>query len=92
MLLTMLATATGYRPRFLKADLGDVHIYEKHFDAVLELLEREPKMLPRLKLPKVVDKTNFFQYIDTTAKDWELIDYVSHPAIRAPLLVGDEDK
>ncbi len=90
MLLTMLAQATGYRPRHLKASLGDVHIYADHFDQVLELLDREPMALPRLKLPKVLDKTNFFQYLDTTAKDWELIDYVSHAAIKAPLLVGGD--
>lgn len=93
LLLTILARATGYRPRMLKATLGDVHIYEKHFDQVLELLDREPMPLPvGVKLPKVLDKSNFFEYIDQTASAYELVEYHGHPAIKAPLLVGDVDE
>lgn len=92
-MLTILARATGYRPRYLKATLGDTHIYSKHFDQVLELLDREPKPLPLgVKLPKVVDKSNFFEYTSQTASAYELVEYFPHPAIKAPLLVGDESE
>ena len=61
--------------------LGDAHIYNNHFDQVNEQISRKPYDLPSLKI-------NEFQSIfDLKISDVELIDYKSHPFIKAPIAV-----
>ena len=61
---------------------GDVHIYNNHEDQVLEQLSRSPKALPSMKINSSV-KSLF----DFTFDDFELVDYNSDPAIKAPVAV-----
>lgn len=61
---------------------GDVHIYNNHEEQVQEQLSRTPKALPKMRLNQAV--TNLF---DFTFDDFELQDYVSDAAIRAPVAV-----
>ncbi len=82
LLLAMIAQVTGYKPHELVLSLNDAHIYHDHFDAVKEQLSREPMPLPTLKLnPTVMDIDSF------TMDDIELVNYQSHPAIKATMLV-----
>ena len=61
--------------------LGDAHIYNKHFDQVNEQISRTPYDLPSLKI-------NEFQSIfDLKISDVELVNYESHPFIKAPIAV-----
>ena len=61
---------------------GDCHIYDNHADAVEEQLLREPMEPPQLWLnPTIFDITKF------TMDDIKLIDYQSHPPIKAPMAV-----
>ncbi|WP_454968564.1 thymidylate synthase [Gemella sanguinis] len=61
--------------------LGDAHIYNNHFDQVNEQISRTPYDLPSLKI-------NEFQSIfDLKISDVELINYESHPFIKAPIAV-----
>jgi len=61
---------------------GDVHIYNNHEDQVKEQLSRSPKALPSMKInPDVKDLFDF------TFEDFELLDYVADPAIKAPVAV-----
>tara|TARA_R110000823_G_scaffold207786_1_gene338300 strand:- start:2410 stop:3273 length:864 start_codon:yes stop_codon:yes gene_type:complete len=61
---------------------GDVHIYENHFDAVNEQLQREPKPLPELILqPDIYDIDKF------KMGDCALVGYEHHPAIKADMAV-----
>lgn len=61
---------------------GDCHIYDNHTDAVEEQLMREPMEPPQLWLnPTIFDITKF------TMDDIKLIDYQSHPQIKAPMAV-----
>ena len=61
--------------------LGDAHIYNNHFDQVNEQLSRIPYDLPSLKI-------NEFQSIfDLKISDVELVNYESHPFIKAPIAV-----
>lgn len=57
--------------------VSDGHIYANHLEQVYEQLSREPKPLPKLKLTV------------HSLEDWdaELIDYESHPAIKAEVAV-----
>lgn len=62
--------------------IGDAHIYENHVDQVKEQLSRKPIELPKLKLNPDIDIITEFEMSDI-----ELIDYVSHDAIKAPMAV-----
>lgn len=60
---------------------GDAHIYSNHMDAIHTQLSRESYRPPQLKIN--TDKSIF----DINYEDLELINYESHPAIKAPIAV-----
>jgi len=61
---------------------GDCHIYLNHLDQVRQQLQREPYPLPELKIHRKPAGL-----ADYTLEDFEIINYVSHPAIKAPVAV-----
>ena len=61
---------------------GDAHIYLNHIDQVTEQLARTPFPEPTLWLnPEIKDITKF------TMDDIKLLNYHSHPALKAPMAV-----
>ncbi|MCL9675613.1 thymidylate synthase [Acinetobacter sp. ACZLY 512] len=61
---------------------GDTHLYANHFEQAKLQLTREPLPLCQLKLnPEITDLFDF------KFEDIEIIDYQSHPAIKAPVAV-----
>ncbi|MDU5651985.1 MAG: thymidylate synthase [Staphylococcus epidermidis] len=60
---------------------GDAHIYSNHMDAIHTQLSRESYLPPQLKIN--TDKSIF----DINYEDLELINYESHPAIKAAIAV-----
>jgi len=82
LLLSMVAQVTGKKPKELVLTLNDAHIYHDHFETVKEQLTREPLPLCSLRLnPEVKDIDSF------TMDDIELVNYESHPAIKAAMAV-----
>jgi thymidylate synthase len=82
LLLAMIAQVVNMTPHEVVLTLNDAHIYHEHFDAVKEQLSREPMKLPKLWLnPEIKDIDKF------TMADIKLVDYVSHPAIKAKMIV-----
>lgn len=82
LLLHMLAQVTGLKAHECVLTLQDAHIYHEHFDAVKEQLSREPMKAPTLWLnPDVTDIDAF------TMADIRLENYVSHPSIKAKMVV-----
>lgn len=61
---------------------GDTHIYSNHMEQVKEQLTRNP-----LPLPKLVIKRKPDSIFDYKFEDFELVNYQSHPAIKAPVAV-----
>jgi thymidylate synthase len=61
---------------------GDVHIYHNHLDQVKLQLSRTPFPLPEMKINPAV--TNIF---DFSFQDFSLVNYQSHPAIKAPVAI-----
>lgn len=82
LLLHMVAHVTGLKPYEFIHSLGDVHIYNNHFEQVKEQISREPLNPPTLWLnPDVKDIDSF------TMDDIKLEGYESHPPIKAEMAV-----
>lgn len=82
LLTHMLAQATGKKVGDLIITIGDAHIYLNHTEQVKEQLARPPFKAPFLMLnPDVTDIDKF------TMGDIVLMNYESHPAIKAPMAV-----
>jgi thymidylate synthase len=77
MLLMLLCEETGYKPGDLIGNLGDVHLYNNHVEQAKEQISRDGFDLPTIKLSNVDILNGEF--------DYELIDYQSATAIKAPL-------
>ena len=61
---------------------GDCHLYNNHLQQVEEQLTREP-----LPLPKLIIKHKPASIFDYKFEDFEIADYKSHAAIKAPVAV-----
>lgn len=76
-LTLMIAEVTGLEPYEYVHSISDAHIYVDQIDAVKEMLGREPKTFPTVKI--INPKTNIFDY---RYSDFELVDYQPHPGIK----------
>lgn len=77
MLLKIIAKEVNMIPDELIGNLGDVHVYSNHVKQVKEQMNREPMKLPQLDVSEVNVLEGLFKY--------ELKNYDSHEAIKAPL-------
>ena len=78
----MIAQVCGLKLGDLVHTLGDAHLYLNHMEQVDEQLSRQPLALPVMKINSEVNSIFDFKY-----EDFELQNYVSHPAISAPIAV-----
>lgn len=62
--------------------IGDAHLYTNHFDQARLQLSRSPYPLPQLKLNKEIKNIFDFRF-----EDIEIVNYTSHPTIKAPIAV-----
>lgn len=83
LLTHIIAHVTGYKVGELVHTFGDVHIYEKHLEAVKEQLKRKPQKLPSIKILK---KTKDIDELEP--EDIELVDYHPLGVIKAELSVS----
>ena len=77
LLLKLIAHEVNMVPDQLIGNLGDVHLYKNHIEQAKEQIERDPIMLPELKIVKADLINGEFAY--------ELTGYESHESIKAPL-------
>lgn len=82
LLTHMLAQQTGLKPGEFIWTGGDCHLYLNHLQQVDDQLSREPYDLPKLLIKRKPPSLFDYQY-----EDFEIIDYQSHPAIKAPIAV-----
>ncbi len=82
LLTLMMAQVTGLQPGEFIHTFGDAHLYLNHLEQVELQLTREPLPLPTLQLNPAVDSL-----FDFTYDDFKLLDYQSHPHIKAPVAV-----
>jgi len=82
LLTMMIAQVCGLEPGEFVHSFGDVHLYSNHFEQANLQLTRTPFPLPQMKInPEVKD------IFDYKFEDFELLNYQSHPAIKAPVAV-----
>lgn len=80
LLLMMVAQVCDLEPHEFVHTLGDAHLYNNHFEQVATQLERTPYPFPKMIINKNVKSIFDFKF-----EDFELVDYVSHPHIKAPI-------
>jgi thymidylate synthase len=92
LLLEIIAKEVNMIPDQLIGQLGDVHIYNDHFDQVDEQISREPYELPTINFNTEWWDKPFFEAINNESfckclleEDIQLGNYKSHPAIKANL-------
>lgn len=82
LLTMMLAQVTGYEPGEFIHTFGDVHLYSNHVEQAKLQLSREPYPLPKMRLNPAIRSLDDFRF-----EDFDLQNYQSHAAIRAPVAV-----
>jgi thymidylate synthase len=82
ILTHMIAQVCDLQPGEFIHTFGDAHLYENHLDQARELLSREPRPLPKLKLNPAVRDIDGFRF-----EDIEVVDYDPHPPIKALVAV-----
>jgi len=87
LLLEMIAKEVNMVPDELIGNLGDVHLYSNHIEQAKEQMYREPMKLPIVKLSSGHNLraalNGNFEEIEIS--DIMLMNYQSHPTIKAPL-------
>lgn len=81
-LLMIIAHHTGYKPGMFNWVGNSCHLYENHIEQAKTLITRKPFEFPRLKINWQNDVKDYIR------EDFELIGYMSHDKIYAPLSVG----
>ena len=82
LLTLMVAQVTGHKPGALVMALADTHLYLNHIKQAKEQILRKPYKLPQMKLNPKVKSLFEFKF-----EDFELVNYKSHPAIKAEISV-----
>jgi thymidylate synthase len=82
LLTCMMAQACGLKPGDFVHTFGDAHLYQNHLDQTRLQLSREPFPLPELQLNP--ERRSVF---DFTFGDIEILNYQSHPHIKAEVSV-----
>ncbi len=82
LLTHLVAEVTGLGVGDFVHTLGDAHLYANHEQQARLQLTRTPKPLPRLEI-----KTKRRSLFDFEYEDFEIVDYVADPTIRAPIAV-----
>ncbi len=82
LLTMMVAQVAGYEPGEFVHTFGDAHLYLNHLDQARLQLSRSPYPPPQMQINPAVQSIFDFQYAD-----FELLNYQSHPHIKAPIAV-----
>ena len=80
----LIAKLVDMTPNELIISTGDTHIYTNHLEQSALQLKRTPMPFPVLVIH---DRVKNKSLDDITIDDFDLIGYMSHPAIRAPMAV-----
>lgn len=82
LLTMMVAQVCGLQAAEFVHTFGDAHLYLNHLDQARLQLERQPYPLPQMNINPDVQSIFEFKY-----EDFELVNYQSHPHIKAEISV-----
>lgn len=82
LLCMMMAQVCDLRPGEFVHTFGDAHLYNNHLEQARLQLTREPLPLPEMKINPEVKRLEDFSF-----EDFELINYQSHPHIKAAVSI-----
>lgn len=82
LLTMMVAQVCDLTPGDFVHTFGDAHLYLNHLEQVKLQLSREPYPMPTMKINPEIKDIFGFEF-----KDFELQNYQSHPAIKAPIAI-----
>lgn len=82
LLTMMVAQVCNLEPGEFVHTFGDLHLYNNHIEQARLQLTRTPYALPSMQINPEVSSIFDFQY-----QDFELVDYQSHPHIKAEVSV-----
>jgi len=88
LLLEIIAKEVNMVPDELIGNLGDVHLYSNHVEQAKEQIGREPFELSTLRMNPIFLANLEHKGLDVAVygqADFQLENYQSHPAIKAPL-------
>ena len=85
LLLKIIAKEVNMIPDELIGNLGDVHLYSNHIEQAKEQIMRKPFGLPQLEIMEDVVWKDGDCLPHYKPNDFKLVDYKSHPTIKAPL-------
>jgi thymidylate synthase len=97
LLLEIIAKEVNMIPEDLIGNLGDVHLYNNHIEQAKEQITRTPYELPKVQITErnwymheavkehLGEKTFSEKILSYRPDCFELINYQSHPKIKAPL-------
>ena len=84
LLLSILANILNLKPGRFIHSFGDAHIYNNSIDQVKEQLQRDPKPLPKLRMPALNSLDDKKKY---SIEDFVLDGYEHHPPIKAKMAI-----
>ena len=84
LLLSIIAKILNLKPKRFIHSFGDAHIYKNSLEQVKEQISRDPKKLPKLKIPNLNSLEDLNNY---KIEDFILIGYDPHPPIKARMAV-----
>ena len=84
LLLSILANILNLKPGRFIHSFGDAHIYNNSIDQVKEQLQRDPKPLPKLRMPALNSLDDIKKY---SIEDFVLDGYEHHPPIKAKMAI-----
>jgi dihydrofolate reductase/thymidylate synthase len=84
LLHILIAKITGLTARKFVLSLGDAHIYESHYDVVVEQLQRIPFKFTTVETSKKIMTLEDIENLEYT--DFKLVNYNSYPTIKAAMV------
>jgi thymidylate synthase len=82
LLVYIMGHITGLKPGKVHLVIGDAHIYKDHIEQVKLQLSRDIKSGPKLVINRKYSNINDYKF-----EHFDVIDYESHPTIKAKMVV-----